>query len=186
MLPEKKRISFEEFMEIDCHKDELLEFVDGEVYLEASPSTIHQRILRKLLTAFDIYFSGKDCEPFVAPFDIMLSDEKRRAKNKVIPDISVICDKSGLNDNNYIGVPTLIVEILSPSTAWFDMSKKLELYQSFGVKEYWIISPKNNSVQILTLNMDCFYDEPTNYYKNEIAESAIFTDLRIKLAELFE
>lgn len=60
----------------------------------------------------------------------------------MIPDISVICDKIGLNDNNYVEVPTLIIEILSPSTAWIDISKKLELYQNFGVMEYWIISPK--------------------------------------------
>lgn len=185
MLPEKKKISFEEFCEIDQNDKELMEFINGEIYLQASPSTTHQRISRKLSTIFDIYFSDKDCEPFIAPFDIILVNENKRSRNKVIPDISVICDKSGLNDKNYIGVPTLIVEILSPSTAWFDISKKLELYQSFGVEEYWIVSPKNSSVQIFTLNGDGFYDEPTNYYKNEIAQSNIFKNLSVNLGELF-
>jgi len=185
MLPEEKKISFEEFLEIDSKSDELMEFIDGNIYLQASPSTIHQRISRKISTAFDIYFRDRECEPFTAPFDILLANEEKRVKNKVIPDISVICDKSGLNDNNYVGVPALIIEILSPSTAWIDISKKLELYQSFGVKEYWIVSPKNCNVQVFNLNEENVYEEPTNYHKDSIVESNIFTGLNINLKELF-
>lgn len=185
MLPEKKKISFEEFLELDMKSEELMEFIDGEIYLQASPSTIHQRISRKISTIFDIYFSGKDCEPFIAPFDIILSNEEMRYKNKVVPDISVICDKSGLNDKNYVGVPDLILEILSPSTAWVDISKKLGLYQSFGVKEYWIISPKNSNAQVFNLNKDNVYDEPTIYYRDEIAISNIFNGLNLNLKDIF-
>jgi Uma2 family endonuclease len=185
MLPEKNKISFEEFLEIDMKSDELMEFIDGEIYLQASPSTIHQRISRKLSTVFDIYFRGKECEPFIAPFDIILANEKKRAKHKVIPDISIICDKSGLNDKNYIGAPALIVEILSPSTAWVDISKKLELYQSFDVREYWIISPKNSNAQVFKLNEDGVYDEPTIYYKEDIVTSNIFGDLSLELKDIF-
>jgi Uma2 family endonuclease len=185
MLPEKNKISFEEFLEIDINSEELMEFIDGDVYLQASPNTTHQRISRKLSTIFDIYFSGKECEPFTAPFDIILASELKKSKSKVIPDISVICDKSGLNDKNYVGVPNLIVEILSPSTAWIDISKKLELYQSFGVEEYWIISPKNGTVQVFNLNDEGFYDEPVIYYREDIASSLLFSDLTISLKEIF-
>jgi Uma2 family endonuclease len=183
---EKEKISFEEFLSLDKKNDELMEFIDGEVYLQASPNTVHQRISRKLSTIFDLYFSGKECEPFTAPFDIILTSERKRAKNKVIPDISVICNKSGLNDKNYVGIPDLIVEILSPSTAWVDISKKLELYQSFGVKEYWIISPKNSNVQVFNLNDEGFYDEPVIYYKEDIVTSSLFKDLSDRLKEIFE
>lgn len=186
MLPEKNKVSFEEFMEIDMKSDELMEFIDGEVYLQASPSTVHQRMSRKLSTLFDLYFIDKEYEPFTAPFDIILASERKRAKNKVIPDISVVCDKSGLNEKNYIGVPNMIVEILSPSTAWVDISKKLELYQSFGVKEYWIISPKNSTVQVFNFNEDGFYDEPEIYYENDTVVSNLFDDLNVKLKEIFE
>lgn len=185
MLPKERKVSFEEFLEIDSTSDELMEFIDGEIYLQASPSTMHQRISRKISTLFDIYFRDKECEPFIAPFDILLANEGKRVKNKVIPDISVICDKSGLNENNYVGVPDLIVEILSPTTAWIDISKKLELYQSFGVKEYWIISPKNCNVQVFNLNEENVYEEPTIYYMDRTVESKIFTDLNVNLKELF-
>lgn len=186
MLPKENKISFEQFLDIESKSDKLMEFINGEVYLQASPNTLHQRISRKLSTIFDVYFSDKECEPFTAPYDIILKSKKEMSKNKVIPDLSVICDKSGLNEKNYLGVPTLIVEILSPSTAWIDISKKLELYQSFGVKEYWIISPKNSNVQIFNLNEENFYDEPTLYYKDDIAESSIFNNLNVNLKEIFK
>lgn len=185
MLAKKDKISFEEFIKLDSKNDDLMEFIDGSIFLQASPNTIHQRISRKLSTLFDNYFSDKECEPFTAPYDIILQSENETSKCKVIPDLSVICDKSGLNDKNYSGVPALIVEILSPSTAWIDISKKLELYQRFGVKEYWIISPKNNNVQIFNLNENGFYNEPIVYYKDNIAESNIFQDLRVSLKEIF-
>lgn len=186
MLPRENKLSFEAFLEMESKSDNFLEFIDGKIYLQASPSTIHQRISRKISTIFDIYFSDKECEPFVAPYDIILKNDDEMTQNKVIPDLSVICDKSGLNEKNYIGVPALIVEILSPSTAWIDISKKLELYQRFGIKEYWVISPKNSNVQIFNLNEEGFYNEPIVYYKDDTVKSNIFENLDIKLDHIFK
>ncbi|WP_373558584.1 Uma2 family endonuclease [Bacillus sp. FJAT-45350] len=59
----------------------------------------------------------------------------------VIPDLSGICDKSGLNENRYVGVPTVIFEIISPSNQSHDLVFKLNLYMEYGVKEYWIVNP---------------------------------------------
>lgn len=185
MLINPNKITYSEFLEIDNKSEDSMEFIDGEVYLQASPSTGHQRILRKLTTAFDLYFKGKSCEPFIAPFDIVLPI-KTTDKNKVIPDLSVICDKSGLNEKNYVGVPKLIIEILSPSTAWFDISKKFHLYQINGVEEYWIISPKNRDIQIFNLDDNGFYGEPSTFYGDSIAISTVFKDLRVDLKDLFD
>lgn len=184
MLINPNKITYSEFLELDKNSEQLMEFIDGEVFLQASPSTGHQRISRKLTTIFDLYFSGKTYEPFVAPFDIILPI-KTTDKNKVIPDLSVICDKSGLNENNYIGVPTLIIEILSPSTAWIDISKKFHLYQTNGVKEYWIISPKNKDIQIFNLDENGFYGEPSTFYGDSIAVSTVFEGLKVYLENLF-
>ena len=184
MLINPNKITYSEFLELDKNSEQLMEFIDGDVFLQASPSTGHQRISRKLTTIFDLYFSGKTCEPFVAPFDIILPIITTD-KNKVIPDLSVICDKSGLNENNYIGVPTLIIEILSPSTAWIDISKKFHLYQTNGVKEYWIISPKNKDIQIFNLDENGFYGEPSTFYGDSIAVSTVFEGLKVYLENLF-
>lgn len=184
MLSNPTKMSFDEFTELDKKNEELMEFIDGEVYLQASPSVVHQRISRRLTTIFDLYFTNKSCEPFIAPFDILLP-VKTSDSNKVIPDLSVICDKDGLTEKNFIGIPTLIVEILSPSTAWIDISKKFSLYQINGVKEYWIISPKNKDIQVFTLNSDGYYGEPSTFYGDNIVKSPNFEGLYVNLKGLF-
>jgi Uma2 family endonuclease len=185
MLPIKKYISFEEFLEIDKNSDEYLEYIDGQIYYQASPSTIHQRISVNFTAEFRSYFKTKQCEIFHAPFDVKLKNEKEENPNKVIPDITVICDKSGLNDKNYIGIPSLIVEILSPSNQSNDLITKMNLYQRFGVKEYWIVNPKLNSIQIYALDEDGLYEQVGVYKNKDIAKSSAFPDLTVNLEEIF-
>ncbi|SRR5690625_3843935 len=183
MIPKEKEISYEEFMEIDINSDNNLEFIDGKVYLLAAPSVAHQMVVTNLSAEFRNYFKNKDCIHFVAPFDVVLKDEEKI--HKVQPDLTVICDKKGLGEQNYTGVPTLVVEVLSPSTASNDFIKKMGIYMKVGVKEYWIISPKNNTVHIFTLKEDRFYSEPTIYSKEDVVKSIIFEDLEIKLNDIF-
>ncbi len=99
--------------------------------------------------------------------------------------MTVICDKDGLGEQNYAGIPFLVVEVLSPSTASIDFIEKMELYMKVGVKEYWIISPQNKAVQIFTLNEDNYCSEPLMYSKEDIVKSIISTDLKIELKNIF-
>lgn len=186
MLPEMKYITYDEFLELDQNTDELLEYIDGIVYNQASPSRIHQIVAINLATEFNIFFRNKTCKPFIAPFDVILKNEKEEYPRKVIPDISVICDKTGLNDKNYIGVPTLIVEILSPANESHDLVTKMNLYQRFGVEEYWIVNPKIRTVSIYKLNEKCFYEQFGVYKNEEEFESAVFNELKINLKDIFE
>jgi Uma2 family endonuclease len=185
MLPKAKTVTYEEFLEIDRSSDEHLEYIDGIVYNQASPSTMHQKISVNFTAEFRNYFKNKQCDLFHAPFDVLLKNEKEEYSNKVIPDISVICDRNGLNDKNYVGVPTLIVEILSPSNQAHDLVTKMNLYQRFGVKEYWIVNPKFNSIQIYALNKESLYEQVGVFKNNEIASSCIFDDLKINLQDIF-
>lgn len=185
MIPKFKNVTFEEFLEIDKNTDEYLEYIAGEIFCQASPSTMHQRVSVNFTVEFRNYFKNRNCELFHAPFDVQLSNEKEYHYNKVIPDITVICDKSGLNDKNYVGVPTLIVEILSPSNQSQDLVTKMNLYQKFGVKEYWIVNPKLYSIQIYSLNEDGLYEQVGVYKNNELAFSSIFEDLSVSLKDIF-
>lgn len=127
-------MSVDEYFQIRENSDALLEYIDGFVYMSPSPSTKHQRISRKLENKFGNFIEGKPCELFHAPYDIELKDEKVKGTKIVIPDISIICDKSGFTDARYVGVPSLIVEILSPSNQSHDLitkSYKWGIYVSF-------------------------------------------------------
>ena len=185
MLLNTNNITYEEFLEIDKNSEEYLEYIDRQIYNQASPSTIHQRISVNFTAEFRNYFKNKQCELFHAPFDVKLKNNKEEYINKVIPDITVICDNHGLNDKNYIGVPTLIIEILSPSNQSHDLITKMNLYQRFGVKEYWIVNPKLFSIQIYALNDEALYEQVGVYKNNEVAFSSVFSDLSVNLDDIF-
>ncbi|NMM63017.1 Uma2 family endonuclease [Clostridium sp. P21] len=186
MLTEPKHITYDEFINMDENTEELLEYIDGIVYNQASPSKIHQIVAINIATEFNIFFKNKSCKPFIAPFDIILKNEQTEYPRKVIPDISIICDKSGLNDKNYIGIPTLIVEILSPSNEAHDLVTKMNLYQRFGVKEYWIVNPKIKTTSLYSLNKKGLYEQFGVYKNEEEFESATFNGLKINLKDIFE
>ena len=181
MLPELKKVTYKEFCEIDKGEDRL-EYINGEVYLQSAPSVEHQSVVTNLSTELGIYFKGKECRHFVAPFDVVLQNETE--KHKVQPDITVICDNSGFTKNNYTGVPTIVVEVLSPSTVSKDYIIKMDLYMRFGVKEYWIVSPKNKSMEIFALENGS-YLEPIVYSKNDTVKSTLFDNLSIQLKDIF-
>lgn len=183
MLAENKKVTFEEFLKIDENTDDYLEFIDGYIYNMASPSVVHQRIVTRLSGVFSNFFDGKGCEPFVSPFDVYFKNETET--HRVQPDLSVICDKSGFTENNYVGSPTLVIELLSPSTASKDIITKMNLYMRFGVKEYWIVSPEKKQIHIYNFEDKSIKDVPVIFKEHENLKSNIFHDLEINLEKIF-
>jgi len=107
-------------------------------------------------------------------------------KKNVIPDLSVICDKSGLGPNNYNGAPSLIIEIISPSNQSLNLVTKLNLYMKYGVKEYWIVNPLLNAVQIYSLDKKGDYQQKDVVKAEEIVQSFILEGFEIDVAALFK
>jgi Uma2 family endonuclease len=106
-------------------------------------------------------------EVFTAPFDVRFPRKGETADDKidtvVQPDICVVCDLSKLDDRGCCGAPDMIVEILSPSTSKKDFTKKFTLYEESGVKEYWIVHPKEQAINVFLLQEDGKYDEGATY-----------------------
>jgi Uma2 family endonuclease len=185
-LYQSSPMSVQEYFIIREKSDDLLEYIDGMVYMSPSPSTFHQRISRKLLIQLDHFLNGKPCEVFHAPFDIELKTENSEETRIVIPDLSVICDKSEFTETRYIGVPTLIVEILSSSNQSHDLITKLNLYMNVGVKEYWIVNPMLHSVTVYSLNEEGLYEQHDIKTEGGIVSSEILKGFSIDLKEIFE
>lgn len=185
MLPESKKYTYNEFLEIT--KDiERAEFIDGEIILQATPTLQHQNIIGNLLFEFKQYLKGKRCKPFIAPFDIVLQKENEDIK-RVQPDLFVLCDNHDMTKNEFNGVPTLIIEVVSPSNPSDDYIKKLNLYMKFEVKEYWIVSPKNKTIMIYSYDTEIkAYTEPIVYSKEDTVKSNLFTELSIELKNIFQ
>jgi len=178
-------ISVNEYFQIRETSDALLEYIDGFVYMSPFPSRKHQRVSNRLEAKFNVLLDGESCEMFHAPYDIELKNKDIEGIKIVIPDISIICDKSGFTDARYVGVPELIVEILSPSNQSHDLVTKLNLYMDYGVKEYWIVNPILNTVTVYALNDEKMYEQhDMNTDKGEIT-SKIFDGFRVDLAYIF-
>ena len=158
------------------------ELIDGVVYDMAPPSTMHQRLSTKLSSKINSYIEKKQgkCEVFTAPFAVFLNADN---KNYVEPDISVICDKNKLDDRGCNGAPDWIIEIVSPSTKRMDYGIKLFKYRTAGVREYWIVNPATNIVNVFDLQNDSFSDQ---YTFDADIPVCIYNDLVINISELLK
>ena len=177
---DRQKVSYEEFLEISANSEERYEYIDGEIYLLASPKTTHQKILFEMSGIFYNWFKGKKCTPMIAPYDIKLK-RNENSKNVVQPDLMVICDleeKLG-EDDYYMGVPVLMVEIISLSSKSKDYVRKLDLYMNCGVTEYWIVNPENREVQVFLFKEKdisrnktfSFEDDIKSFYVDELSIS---------------
>jgi len=178
---DRQKVSYEEFLEIRANTEERYEYIDGEIHLLASPKVIHQKMLYELSVDFYNGFKGKKCTPMFAPFDIELRRSEKN-RNMVQPDLMVICDleeKTG-EDGYYKGVPTLVVEITSDSSKSRDYVRKLDLYMSCGVSEYWIVDPDNKEVHIYLFKDRDICKSKTFTFHDEV-KSFYFEDFTLKL-----
>ena len=184
-LPSQKLITIQEFHHLREQSEQVMEYIDGVVFMAPSPSTAHQRISGRLHAQLFNLLEGKECEVFHAPFDVELKKEGVEGTKIVVPDLSVICDKSGLNDQRYVGVPAIIIEIISPSNQSHDLVTKLNLYMEFGVKEYWIVNPLLNTVQIYTLNEKGQYHQTDVVRETGIVQSKELPGFEVDIVKLF-
>lgn len=182
-------------------EDERWELIDGEAYdMSPAPSSKHQRISMRMSSNISNWLKGNECEIFSAPFDVFFPifpiEDQYKINTIVQPDISVICDPSKIVEKGCMGAPDLIIEILSPSTSKKDLNEKFQLYENFGVKEYWVVDPGNKFIQVFHLQREGKdsgkYDQgtlipPANWRedKNTVAESLILKGFGVDVKELF-
>jgi len=130
----------------------LAELIDNVIYMSPTPVTIHQKVLQTIFRRLSEQVDDLDKgQVIIAPFDIYLDE----TSNAVQPDIVVIL-KTNKNQpepkGHFHGVPDLLVEVLSPGNRDHDLVKKKNLYEKFGVKEYWIVDPQTKESIGYTLN----------------------------------
>ena len=104
--------------------------------------------------------------------------------NVVQPDISVICDAKKLDKKGCIGAPDLIIEILSPGNPRRDKMEKFNLYETPGVKEYWIVSPEGRMVEVFVLGPNGTYGRPQVYAETDTVEISVLKGITIDLGDV--
>ena len=186
---DNKRYSYADYLA--WNDDSRWELIEGQaVCMSPAPGRHHQRISKLLGRQIDLYLSDKSCEMYYAPFDVRFLETKDDVADDSIdtvvqPDIVVVCDPEKLDDRGCKGAPDLIIEILSPATARMDMTVKFELYQHFGVKEYWIVHPQDQTVLAFKLLESGLYGVPDRYCAEDTIRVPLLGELNVDLTRVF-
>ncbi len=169
--------------------DELVELIRGFVYKMASPKRIHQDISRRFLRKFyDFFPEDAPCTIYDAPsafFLVKNGEDWQDTPNVFEPDIFVVCDESKKIERGCAGTPDFVIEILSKSSTKRDQEIKFDLYEEYGVPEYWIVNPWKQHVLVNRLTESGKYDWHNFYEKDNTISPKQFPDLRIDLKDIF-
>jgi Uma2 family endonuclease len=143
----KKRWTVEEYFALERESDEKHEFIDGDVYAMSGASLKHNLIVRNVVTYLTIQLTEeKPC--LSLPSDMRVKVNQR---DYTYPDVSVVCGEPRLDPHAPLDTlmnPTLIVEVLSPSTANFDRSTKFQKYKQIdSFQEYVLIEQDSPRVE---------------------------------------
>ncbi len=185
-LHKKKQDTYADYLE--WPEDERWELIDGVAYnMGPAPSTRHQFVFGGLFYQIYKFLLGRKCSVWAAPFDVRFHEgitNDDSIIDVVQPDLVVICDPSKLDDRGCLGAPDFIVEIISPSTAGKDYILKSKLYEKNGVKEYWIVHPIDNIIQVYLLDGDKYHI--SSYEGKGSIEAATLPGLIIDLDIVFK
>jgi Uma2 family endonuclease len=181
-----KPVSYQEFLDMEFEEYELKEYIfeliDGEIMKRNYPTASHQKALLKLSMIFQNYLDKKKIgEIYIAPFGVILDDF-----NVPQPDLIFVNSAKAniIKEEGIFGVPDLLVEIISPSSMKMDKFDKFKTYQKFGVAEYWLIDPKNESIEIYTLQEQKYELFSFGIEKGNL-QSKILTELALEVSEIF-
>ncbi|TKC10886.1 Uma2 family endonuclease [Pedobacter polaris] len=170
--------------------DERVELIKGKIFkMSPAPSRIHQEVFGAIFLSIGNFLKNKPCKVYGAPFDVRFP-KKSKADAAIFtvlqPDICVVCDLSKLDDKGCIGAPDIVVEILSPGNNKKELFNKYQVYEEFGVKEYWVVSQSDQNILIYTLN-DLGKFQPSKIFTlGEAVTSSVLPGFVLELDDVFE
>ncbi len=177
----KARVRAAEFYALQALTADRLELIDGEVVVAHAPNPKHQRVTGNthlLLRVLEQTIGGK---AFAAPLEVYLDEE-----NIPQPDVIWVAaeGKCQVTEKNLVGAPDLLVEVFSPSTERYDRREKFNLYQRFGVREYWMIDADAAYVEVWLL-VDLKFVRQGIYGPGEHFSSVVLSGQVIAVDALF-
>lgn len=180
----KQKMSIEEYLEMENASLEKHEYYQGEIFAMSGAKVPHNLITKNLLIGLGIKLKGKSCQPFG-------SDQRIHIEANTLftyPDISIICGDIITRNNDDYNVlnPTVLIEVLSPSTKNYDRGEKFKLYRDIPtLKEYVLVDSESIHVEIFRLNANNHWElEEYNKDAQTVLIQAINTPLSIE--EIYE
>jgi len=155
------------------------EIIDGELIVTPSPIVRHQIASSKIHFRLMTYAQGRGGLALAAPIDVFLADD-----NVVEPDLLFVRPDHGdqIGAKFIKDAPDLVVEISSPSTRRLELVRKRELYERFGVPEYWYVDLEAERVEVY-LFTEGSYPAPQLKYAGEMLESTQLPGFQMPVEE---
>jgi len=179
-IPKKKKYTYEDYVKLP--EGAPYQLIGGELIMTPAPTPYHQRISRKIEFLLIEYVEKNELgEVFDAPIDVYFEETETYQ-----PDI-IFISKERLNiisETKIKGAPDLIIEILSPATAYYDLGRKYEVYEKNGVKEYWIVHPERKSIEIYQ-NQEGQFKLIQIAKEKDTVNSSLFKDFELNLEKIF-
>ena len=174
------------------------EIIGGKAVMMAPAQSIHNLIKMNISAIFYNYLRGKRCT-FLPDGEGLILEEDAE---EYIPDGMVVCAPEKIKEDAVHGVPDLVIEVLSPGTARYDRGHKYDMYEKYGVREYWIVSPGDRTIEQYIL-ANGSYDLREIYHRYSAWECrrmkpevraaiitefkcSLFDDLLIRVNDVFE
>lgn len=169
-----RRLRWEDIKDLPESGAKRTELVDGELVVSPSASSRHQRICTKLgLEIGNFLRAHKLGEVFSSPMHIILNEHVHYE-----PDLCFIAnDRLAIIEENYVsGAPDLVIEVISESNRSHDTVVKFNDYQRYGVKEYWLVDPRESHIRVFALEGST-YEALGIYAPGDRVQSRIFTGI---------
>ncbi len=179
-LPEKDRYTYEDYQQLP--EGAPYELIHGHLVMSPSPSPRHQIIQSNLFFALSRFVrANQKGRVFSAPLDVQFSDT-----DVLKPDLLYVNHDrlDCIGEQSIEGAPDLVAEILSPATAHRDLTEKKRLYEAHGVREYWVVDPETEAVEVFR-NSENEFEQAFRVVESGVVGSTVLDGLEIDLADLF-
>jgi Uma2 family endonuclease len=171
----RTRITAEEYFQLP-ETNLPIELIDGEILQMPAPSYIHQRIIIQLIVLLSKLVERVGGEVIAAPLDVVFDDG-----NIAQPDVMWLAPdtRCQVTEKRLVGAPDLIAEVLSPGSIYHDRRTKFRLYQQHGVREYWLIDPQAQLIDVFTL-IEGRFQLIDIYGVDEVFQSPLLGEIAVK------
>jgi Uma2 family endonuclease len=172
----QRKLTYEEWLDFPTEEGLRTELIDGEVCVAPEPTVRHQRIVRRLLRAFDNHLQAHGGGEILPPVNVRLATDQGFG-----PDL-VFVHEWGDDPLTYHGPPPLVIEVVSDARR--DLRIKRDRYERYGVPEYWAVLPETDQVLVFRLKDDR-YDQATVFESPVALSPLALPELVIDLDEIF-
>ncbi len=145
-----EKLTLRGFIDWENAQSDRHEYFQGNVYAMTGARRAHGEVVGNLFAALKQHLRGRPCRAYVEGMKLQVADDA-----VFYPDIFVTCDAADLRTDMVFRAPTLVVEVLSPSTAAFDQGLKFSSYRRLSsLKEYVLIDPDTRNVAVFRRNAE--------------------------------